>query len=360
MRIIAVANQKGGCGKTTAAVNLSAVLATRGRRVLLIDLDPQAHATLALGLPSVNSSSTMYEVLRETVPIHEAIRQNHLPGLDLLPSSIPLAAAEQFLNGLPARERRLLDALKRLPKQYDYVMIDCPPSLGLLTFNALRAADEAIVPIDPSSLSIHGLGHLIEMIELLRLEGRHAVSLKALPVMFDLRTLFAREILSHLASRLNTSYQTTIRQTVRLREAAACGKPISVHAPGSIGAEDFNHLADEVIAEELPAIEECPLENEPSQTAHGVFFWRPRGGEEEVSLVGDFNEWVPDRRVISIPDAHRTIKFVPLLPGQYRYRWVVNGVWLEDVINPNRVPSSVEGFDSVCQVEERPEVAHVS
>lgn len=360
MRIIAVANQKGGCGKTTASVNLSAVLAARGRRVLLIDLDPQAHATVAMGLTAADSPATMYEVLRETLLIREAIRQNHFPGLDLLPSSIPLAAAEHFLNGLPARERRLLDALKGLPKRYDYVIIDCPPSLSLLTFNALRAADEAIVPIDPSSLSIHGLGHLLEMIELLRLEGRHAVSLKALPVMFDLRTRFAHELLSHLESKLKTRYQTIIRQTVRLREAAACGKPICVHAQGSIGAEDFNHLADEVIAEELSAIKECPLENEPAQTAEGVFFWRPRGHEEEVSIVGDFNEWVPDRRVVSIPDAHRTIKFVPLLPGQYRYRWVVNGVWLEDVNNPNRVQSSVEGFDSICQVEGRPQVAHVS
>jgi len=360
MRIIAVTNQKGGCGKTTAAVNLSAVLATRGRRVLLIDLDPQAHATVALGLPPADCPATMYEVLRGTLPIHEAIRQNHFPGLDVLPSSIPLAAAEQFLSGLPGRERRLLDSLRRIPKRYDYLMVDSPPSLGLLTFNALRAADEAIVPIDPSFLSIHGLGRMLEMIELLRLEGRHALSLKALLVMLDLRTRFAHEFLSHLESELKARYQTIIRQTVRLREAAACGKPVTSHAPGSIGAEDFEHLADEVIAEELPAIEECPLRKEPMQTAEGVFFWRPRSDGEEVTIAGDFNEWVPDRRVVSIPDAQRTIKFVQLPPGQYRYRWVVDGVWVEDANNPNRVPSSVEGFDSVCEVEERPEVAHAT
>ena len=360
MRIISVTNQKGGCGKTTAAVNLSAVLAARGRRVLIIDLDPQAHATVALGLSPADCPATMYEVLRETIPIHEAIRQNHFPGLDVLPSSIPLSTAEQFLSGLPGRERRLLDALKRIPKRYDYVIVDCPPSLSLLTFNALRAADEAIVTIDPSYLSIHGLRHLLEMIDLLRLEGRHALSLKALLVMLDLRTKFAHELLSHLESELKARYQTIIRQTVRLREAAACGKPVILHAPGSIGAEDFGHLADEVIAEEVSAIEECPLGKEPVQTVEGVFFWRPRGDDEEVSIAGDFNEWVPDRRVISIPDAQRTIKFVQLLPGQYRYRWVVNGVWVEDVNNPNRVPSFVEGFDSVCQVEGRPEVAHVS
>jgi hypothetical protein len=239
-------------------------------------------------------------------------------------------------------------------------VIDSPPSLGLLTFNALRAADEAIVPIDPSFLSIHGLARLLEMIELLRLEGRHALSLKALLVMLDLRTRFAHEFLRHLESEMKARYQTIIRQTVRLREAAACGKPVISHAPGSIGAEDFEHLADEVIAEELSAIGECPVREEPCQTAEGVFFWRPRSDGEEVTIAGDFNEWVPDRRVVSIPDAQRTIKFVHLPPGRYRYRWVIDGVWVEDSSNPNRVQSSVEGFDSVCEVQEQPELAHVT
>lgn len=360
MRIIAVTNQKGGCGKTTVAVNLSAVLAARGRRVLLIDLDPQAHATVALGLPPADCPATMHEVLRGTVSIHEAIRHNHFPGLDVLPSSIPLATAEQFLSGIPGKEHRLLESLRRIPKRYDYVVVDSPPSLGLLTFNALRAADEAIVPIDPSFLSIHGLGHLLEMVELLRREGRHALSLKVLLVMLDLRTRFAHEFLRHLESEMKARYQTIIRHTVRLREAAACGKPVTSHAPRSIGAEDFEHLADEVIAEELSAIRECPLGEEPFQTAEGVFFWRPRSDGEEVTLVGDFNEWVPDRRVVSIPDAQRTIKFVQVPPGRYRYRWVIDGIWVEDSSNPNLVPSTMEGFDSVLEVEERPQLAHVT
>ena len=359
MRIIAVTNQKGGCGKTTAAVNLSAVLAARGRRVLLIDLDPQAHATVALGLPPAGCPPTAYEVLRGTLPIHEAIRHDHLPGLDVLPSSIPLAAAEQFLSGTPGKERRLLESLRRIPKRYDYILIDSPPSLGLLTFNALRAADEAIVPIDPSFLSIHGLGHLLEMIELLRLEGRHALSLKALLVMLDLRTRFAHEFLQRLESEMTARYQTIIRHTVRLREAAASGKPVTSHAPGSIGAEDFEHLADEVMAEELSVTGECPLGEEPFQTAEGVFFWRPRSDGEEVTIAGDFNEWVPDRKVVSIPDAQRTIKFVHLPPGRYRYRWVIDGLWVEDSSHSNRIQSTVEGFDSVCEVVERPQLAHV-
>lgn len=359
MRIIAVTNQKGGCGKTTTAVNLSAVLAARGRRVLLIDLDPQAHATIALGLSPADCPATTYEVLRGTLPIHEAIQQNHFPGLDVLPSSIPLAAAEQFLSGLPGRERRLLESLQRIPKRYDYVVVDSPPSLGLLTFNALRAADEAIVPIDPSFLSIHGLGRLMEMVELLRREGRHALSLKALLVMFDFRTRFAHEVLRHLESELTARYQTSIRPTVRLREAAACGKPVISHAPNSIGAEDFEHLAHEVMAEEPSAIRESPVGKEPLQTAEGVFFWRPRSDGKEVTLAGDFNEWVPDRKIGSIPDAQRTIKFIQLPPGRYRYRWVIDGVWMEDSNNPNRVQSTVGGFDSLCEVEEQPQVAHV-
>jgi len=359
MRIIAVTNQKGGCGKTTTAVNLSAVLAAQGRRVLLIDLDPQAHATIALGFSPADCPATTYEVLGGTLPIHEAIQQNHFPGLDVLPSSIPLAAAEQFLSGLPGRERRLLESLQGIPKRYDYVVVDSPPSLGLLTFNALRAADEAIVPIDPSFLSIHGLGRLMEMVELLRREGRHALSLKALLVMFDFRTRFAHEVLRHLESELTARYQTSIRPTVRLREAAACGKPVISHAPNSIGAEDFEHLAHEVMAEEPSAIREFPVGKEPLQTAEGVFFWRPRSDGKEVTLAGDFNEWVPDRKIGSIPDAQRTIKFIQLPPGRYRYRWVIDGVWMEDSNNPNRVQSTVGGFDSLCEVEEQPQVAHV-
>src|SRR6185295_15411444 len=259
------------------------------------------HATIALGLSPADCPATTYEVLHGTLPIHEAIQQNHFPGLDVLPSSVPLAAAEQFLSGLPGRERRLLESLQGIPKRYDYVVVDSPPSLGLLTFNALRAADEAIVPIDPSFLSIHGLGRLMEMVELLRHEGRHALSLKALLVMFDFRTRFAHEVLRHLESELTARYETSIRPTVRLREAAACGKPVISHAPNSIGAEDFEHLAHEVMAEEPSAIREFPVGKEPLQTAEGVFFWRPRSDGKEVTLAGDFNEWVPDRKIGSIP-----------------------------------------------------------
>jgi chromosome partitioning protein len=360
MRIIAVANQKGGCGKTTVAINLSAALAARGRRVLLIDLDPQAHATVALGLSPADCAATIDDVLRRDLPLREAIRQNHLPGLDVVPSSIPLAAAEQVLGGSRGRERRLLESLRGIPKRYDYVLVDSPPSLGLLTFNALRAADEAIVPVDPSFLSIHGLGRLLEMTEVLRCEGRHSLSLKALLVMLDLRTRFAHEFLLHLSSAMKERYQTIIRQTVRLREAAAYGRSVIAHAPRSGAAEDFEHLASEVTAEEPSAIGVCPRQEGPFQTEDGVFFWRPQRDGEDVTLAGDFNEWVPDRQVISIPDAQRTIKFVRLSPGRYRYRWVVDGVWIEDSANPRRVPSTVEGFDSVCEVEELRQLANVA
>ena len=360
MRIVAVTNQKGGCGKTTVAVNLAAALAARARRVLLVDLDPQAHATVALGLSPTNCPATIHEVLRGNAALSEAIRQDHLPGFDVVASSIPLATAEQYLSGIPGRERRLLESLRGIAKRYDYILIDSPPSLGLLTFNALRAADEAIVPIDPSFLSLHGLEHLLEMTELLRIEGRHPLSLKALVVMLDLRTRFGREVLIHLESKISARYQTIIRQTVRLRESAACGKPVMAHAPGSNAVEDFEHLADEVIAEEVSAICPRPLQEGPCQTEEGLFFSRPLCDDEEVTLAGDFNEWVPDRKVVSIPDPHRTIKFIQASPGRYRYRWVIDGVWVEDSSNPYRVPSTVEGFDSVIEVEERCELAQVA
>jgi hypothetical protein len=198
------------------------------------------------------------------------------------------------------------------------------------------------------------------MAELLRSEVRHSLSLRALLVMLDLRTRFAHELLVHLESAMRARYQTIIRNTVRLREAAACGKPVISHAPKSIAAEDFEHLAEEMIAEEVSAIGSCPWRDGPCQTEEGVFFWRSRSDGEEVTLAGDFNEWVPDRRLASIPDTQRTVKFVRLPPGRYRYRWIVDGVWVEDPANPSRVPSTVEGFDSVLEVEERPQLAYVA
>ena len=254
----------------------------------------------------------------------------------------------------------MLEALRGIPKRYDYVLIDSPPSLGLLTFNALRAADEAIVPIDPSFLSINGLGRLLEMVELLQSEGRHSLSLRALLVMLDVRTRFAHELLLHLESAMNARYRTIIRQTVRLREAAACGKSVIAFAPGSSATADFELLAEEVMAEEPSVAGVCPYQEEPCQTGDGVFFWRPRHDGEEVALAGDFNEWVPDRRVVSMPDPDRMIKFLRLSPGRYRYRWVVDGVWVEDAVNLRRVPSTVEGFDSVCEVEELSQFANVA
>ncbi len=360
MRIIAVTNQKGGCGKTTVAVNLAAALAARGRRVLLIDLDPQAHATVALGISPTNCAATIHEVLRRSAAFSAAIQQDHLPGLDVIASSIPLATAEQYLSGRPGRERQLLESLRGIVRRYDYILIDSPPSLGLLTFNALRAADEAIIPIDPSFLSLHGLEHLLGMTDVLRSDARHSVSLKALVVMLDLRTRFGHEVLFRLESTIKARYQTIIRQTVRLREAAACGKPVTAHAPGSNAVLDFEHLADEVIAEEASVRHAYPAQEGPFQTEEGVFFCKPRHDGEEVALAGDFNEWVPDRQVVSVPDPHRTIKFIQAFPGRYRYRWVIDGVWVEDIFNPNRVPSTVEGFDSVVEVEERRELAHAA
>ncbi len=360
MRIIAVTNQKGGCGKTTVAVNLAAALAAQERRVLLIDLDPQAHATVALGISPANCPATIHEVLRRNAALSEAIRRDHLPGVDVIASSLPLATAEQYLSGMAGRERRLTESLRGIVKRYDYILIDSPPSLGLLTFNALRAADEAIIPVDPSFLSLHGLEHLLEMTEVLRTEVRHPVSLKALVVMLDLRTRFGQEMLIRLESAIRARYQTIIRQTVRLREAAACGKPVTAHAPGSNAALDFARLAEEVIAEEAAAPHTCPLQEGPHQTEEGVFFCRPLREGAEATLAGDFNEWVPDRKVVSVPDPYQTIKFIQASPGRYRYRWVIDGVWVEDTSNPNRVPSTVEGFDSVIEVEERRELAHAA
>jgi chromosome partitioning protein len=251
MRIIASANQKGGCGKTTTAINLSSSLSLRGKRVLLIDFDPQAHATIGLNVNPSDLEKTIYDVITPKKNWLWGIEDILLPvkdNFDLAPSSLILSAFEQELSGLERRESRLFYAIQPLKEKYDFIVIDCPPSIGHLSFNALRACDEVIIPIDMSLFSLRGVTKLIEMIALIKDKVGHDVKSRALITMYDRRTRYSRVVLEKVKAEFGDNvFDTVIRYNIRLRETADCGLPVGDYDKHAIGHEDYENLAEEVV-----------------------------------------------------------------------------------------------------------------
>jgi len=251
MKIIASANQKGGCGKTTTAINLSYSLAGKGKNVLLIDFDPQAHATMGLNINPSDLETSIYDVVKPW--------QSHSVGLDdviisisnnfsLAPSKASLSAVEQELSGINGRENRLLDAIKGLQRTYDYIVIDCPPSIGHLCFNALRACNEVIIPIDLSLFSLRGVSKLQEIVMTLKEKVGHEVKLRALITMYDNRTRYSRQIYKKVKEVFQENmYETVIRYNIRLRETGDSGLPIGEFDKYAIGYQDYEELAEEVL-----------------------------------------------------------------------------------------------------------------
>lgn len=262
MRSIAVMNQKGGVGKTTTVVNLGAALAEAGKRVCLIDLDPQAHATLHLGLDPRPEQSSIYDVLTGKAPLSD-VRREVAENLYVVGSSLDLAGAEIELSGVVGREVILRDKLAAEQSEFDYLLIDCPPSLGILTLNALAAVTEVFIPLQPHFLALHGLGKLLETIELVAARINSSLQVSGvLLCIYDANTRLAAEVSQDLTDFFDSArdqnmpwsavriFETRIRRNIRLAEAPSFGQSIFQYAANSNGAEDYRRMAEELLAQQ--------------------------------------------------------------------------------------------------------------
>jgi chromosome partitioning protein len=248
-KVIAIANQKGGVGKTTTAVNLSSCLAVKGKKVLIIDTDPQGNTTSGLGIDKKTINKSIYEVLIDDEDINEAITDTLIDNLKICPSNIQLVGAEVELVSVISRETRMKVALSGIRDRFDYILIDCPPSLGLLTLNALTAADTILVPIQCEYYALEGLSQLMNTVKLVQRHLNTALDVEGVVLtMFDARTNLSIQVVEDVKKYFkNKVYRTVIPRNVRLSEAPSFGLPIIIYDPKSKGAECYLELAQEVI-----------------------------------------------------------------------------------------------------------------
>ncbi len=248
-RIIAVANQKGGVGKTTTSINLSASLAEMGQRVLTIDMDPQGNTTSGLGIDKNQVENTVYELILGEIPLEECIRKSVMEGLDVIASNINLSGAEVELISVENKEFLLREKVKALRERYDFIIIDCPPSLNLLTINAMTTSDTVLVPIQCEYYALEGLSQLIHTIDLIKERLNPKLELEGVVfTMFDGRTNLSLQVVENVKENLDRNiYKTIIPRNVRLAEAPSYGMPITMYDTRSSGAEAYRLLAEEVI-----------------------------------------------------------------------------------------------------------------
>ena len=249
-RILSLANQKGGVGKTTTTINLGAAMAELGKRILLVDFDPQGALSVGLGINPMSIDLTVYNLLLDkTVEPEQVVMKTQIPDIEILPSNIDLSAAEIVLVSEVAREQALKRALNLLRNRYDYILIDCPPSLGLLTVNALTASDGVVIPLECEYFALRGMALLLDTVDKVRDRLNPDLKLEGIiPTMFDGRTLHGREVLERVRSAFGDSlYKTVIRRTIRFAEAPVAGEPILTYAADSKGASDYRALAKEVL-----------------------------------------------------------------------------------------------------------------
>lgn len=260
MRTVAIVNQKGGCGKTTVSINLASALAELGKKVLLVDMDPQSHCAVGLAVPEEQIEQSIYDVLisrsrNEPIRLTEILWQIG-ENLELAPASIDLSAFEQQMSGINDREACLKTVLDEIQDEYDFAVVDCPPAVSLLTFNALRAATDVLVPVETGYFALHGLSKQLDTLSILCKRCQQNVSVRVLASMYDIRTKMAREILAELRAHFgDRMFKTVVNFNTRIKEASSFGQPINEYDPASKGQQDFRQLAQEVVgSEERPQV----------------------------------------------------------------------------------------------------------
>ena len=394
MKTISIANQKGGCGKTTTAINLSSALAVSGKSILLIDLDPQSHATYGLGVANQSAEKSIYNVLTDNAERQRGLSDSILnisKNLDIIPSSILLSTIEQELKDKDDAVSKLHDILASGQLNYDYVIIDCPPSLGFLTFNALRAADVVLVPIDMSAFSLMGVAKLLGMLELIKVKISHSPRVNAVATIFDKRTKYSQTMFDEIKSLFKEQMlETVIRLNVALKKAASKGISVMQFDIKSNGAIDHLALAKEIIrydvneienkekAEEVEraimsltnAVEESqeaarksvasePVSETPAPSliesveslSKEVRFAIDAPNAKDIYIVGDFNEWkIDDGCRLSRTQDGKWEKRLGLCSGRYKYKFVIDGEWVADSQNSERVQNPFGTFDSIISL----------
>lgn len=344
MRKIVLVNQKGGCGKTTTAINIASCLAAKGNKVLLIDLDPQGHSGLGLGAQPDQIEETIYEVLAGKIGVQQAIKPIG-KNLSAVFSNVVLSAFEQLMAGAPDREYVLARCLAEIENSYDYLIIDSPPSVGLLTFNGLLAADEVIIPVDSSSFSLNGLGKLLETIQLIEKQTGHRLSFKILATNIDRRTRFGKSVVKSLRAQFSKKcFKTIINTCTRLREAAEQGKPIAEYDKSCAAWRDYQSLTKEILLQEAGRGKRVAKERQ-------IVFSLKAANDAVVKIAGDFTDWKPKKLKLAKRRSGALWQTsIKLRPGSYQYKYLVNDRWIPDPTNKKIVDNGLGTANSLITV----------